>query len=109
MRKEALDVTSRWDYSGFDSLSTLHNISCLRTFLTLRNLELDLVAFLQALVTLRRNRAVVHEHVRAIRASDEAVALGVIEPLHRSFQTFHVTPAFRTSLFKGAQGRARKL
>ena len=75
----------------------LGNVRCLRSFLTLSDFEFHWVTFLQALVSLGSNCAVVNKYVRAIRASDEPVSFGVIEPLDGSFQTFHVPPSFRTS------------
>jgi hypothetical protein len=35
-----------------------------------------------------------NEYVRSIVAAEEAVSLGVIEPLDGAFQTFHVLPLF---------------
>ena len=81
-----------------DSLSGgLGNVCCLRSFLTLSDFELHRVTFLQAFVSLGSNCAVMNEYVWSIRASDEPVPFGVIEPLDGSFQTFHVPPSFRTS------------
>jgi hypothetical protein len=76
-----------------ETLRRLGDVGGLRALLSLGDLELDLIAFLKALVAFRSDRAVVHEDVRAaIVASYEAVALGVVKPLHRTFQTFHVRP-----------------
>jgi hypothetical protein len=55
-------------------------------------LKLDLIAFLQALIPFGRDRAVVNEDVSAIFAADKTVSLGIIEPLYRTFQTFHLRP-----------------
>src|ERR1700682_1137905 len=74
-------------------LGGLGDVSGLRALLSLRDLEFDLIAFLKTLVAFRSDRAVMHENVRAaIVASDKTVALGVVKPLHRTFQTFHVRP-----------------
>ena len=74
-------------------LRCLGDVGGLRAFLSLSNLELHLIALLKTLVAFRGDRAVVHEHVRAaVVASDKTVALGVIKPLDRTFQTFHVRP-----------------
>ena len=51
-----------------------------------------LLAVLQALISLGGDSAVMDEHVRSIVPSDKSVPLGVIEPLYRSFHTFHVPP-----------------
>jgi hypothetical protein len=58
---------------------------------------------LQTLVTLRSNRAVVNKDIRSIRAPDESVSLGVMEPLDGSFQTFRVPPSFRRPLSGGVK------
>jgi hypothetical protein len=80
-------------YSTKETLRRLGDVGGLRALLSLGDLELDLIAFLKTLVTLRRDRAVMHEDIRAaIVATYEAIAFGVIKPLHRTFQTFHVRP-----------------
>ena len=79
-------------------LRSLVNVRRLRTFWTLGYFELDRVPFLQALVTLSRNGAVVHEHIRAIFPPNESVPLRVVKPLNRTFQTFHVRPLGTTFL-----------
>ncbi len=87
--------------------SSLGYVRCLRAFLALGDFEFYRVAFLQALVSLRGDRAVVNKYVRSIRAPNEPVPFCVIEPLYGSFQPFHVTPRFPHVLYWGAQGRAR--
>ena len=89
------------DVGGRDS-STLRNVGGLGSFLTLGDFEFYLVAFLQAFVAFRSDRAVVHKDIGAICTPYEPVAFGVVEPLNRSFQTFHARPSFRTS-FWGAK------
>ena len=74
------------------TLRSFCNIRSLRTFGALGDLELNLIAFLQALVSFRRNRAVVHKDVSSIFAADKTVPLGIVEPLHRTFQAFHLRP-----------------
>src|ERR1700686_445672 len=81
-------------------LRGLGYIRGLRSFLTLGNFELYRIAFLQALVAFGANRAVVNKYVCPIRAADEPVSLGVIEPLHGSFQTFHVIPPSSCTSFR---------
>src|SRR5690242_21589300 len=70
-------------------LRRLHDVCRLRTFLALGDLELYLISFLQALITLRIDRTVMNKDIRSIRAPDEAVPRRVIEPLYGSFQAFH--------------------
>jgi hypothetical protein len=74
-------------------LRRLGYIGGLRTFLSLGNFELYLITFLKTFVAFRSDRAVVNEYIRtAVVSSDKAVALGVVKPLHRTFQTFHLRP-----------------
>jgi hypothetical protein len=54
----------------------------LRPLRALDDVELDLVTFLQTLVSIGLDGAVVHEDVRSAFTSEKAVALRVIEPLH---------------------------
>jgi hypothetical protein len=61
----------------------------LRTFLTLDNVELDLVAFFKRLVAVKLNRRVMNEHIRPVIATDESVALGVVKPLDLPFVLSH--------------------
>jgi hypothetical protein len=70
-------------------LGRLAYVRRLRTLLTFGDFELDLITLLQALVSLGCNRAVVNENVGTICASDEPVTFRIIEPFHRTFQTFH--------------------
>jgi hypothetical protein len=82
-------------------LRGLAYVRCLRTLLTFGDFEFHLVAFLQALISLGGNGAVVNKNIWSIRAPDEPVPFRVIEPLDGSFQTFHVPPSFRTSFIGG--------
>src|SRR5258706_11007984 len=70
----------------------LRNVCRLRSLLSFTNFELHRIAFVQALVALGSDGAVVYKNVGTIRATDEPVSLGVIEPFNRAFQTFHVPP-----------------
>jgi len=45
----------------------------------------------------------VNKDIRSIRAPDESVSLGVIEPLDGSFQTFHVPPLSPQALERGVK------
>jgi hypothetical protein len=58
----------------------------------LHNLKLDLVAFLQTLISLRSDGTVMYEYIGATFMADESVTLGVVKPLHGSFQTFQLSP-----------------
>src|SRR6266852_8021565 len=54
--------------------------------LALRDVELDLLPFLQAAVAATGDRADMHEHVRATLDRDETVALVAVEPLHSALR-----------------------
>lgn len=69
------------------ALLNLNNVSGLRAFLPFNNLELDLVAFLEALIALGSDGAVVDEHIRAVLTPDKAETFCVVEPLHYSLET----------------------
>ncbi len=75
---------------GLRDLSIFSDVRGLWSFLALYNLELHNVAFLQALITFTADRTVVDEHVGSAFASNKSVTLGVIEPLHCTFQAIHV-------------------
>jgi hypothetical protein len=70
-------------------LNTSDRIS-LGAFLALNNVEFHIVPFLEALVTIQLDRAVMNEHVWPIVTTNEAVSLRVIEPLHFAFVLSHL-------------------
>ena len=63
---------------------------CLRAFLSLNNFKFNIIALLEALVTLRLDGTIVDEHIRAVIPADKAEALCVIEPFHFTFNSRHV-------------------
>src|ERR1700758_1757119 len=67
-------------------------VCSLWAFLSLDNLELDVIAFLKTLITFRGDRAVVHKNIGPFVAPNESVAFRVVKPFHRTFQTFHLRP-----------------
>ena len=69
----------------------------LGAFLTLDDIELDLIVLFQCFVSIQLNRRVVNEYVGPIFAADEPVALGVIEPLDLTFVLSHRIPPFLAS------------
>lgn len=66
-----------------------HDLIGLWTFLTLNNVELDFVAFLEALVSVDLNGAVMDKNIGPIIAPDKAVAFCVIKPLDFAFVLRH--------------------
>src|SRR5215831_5270658 len=59
-----------------------HDVFRLGSLLALGDVELDLLSFLQAAITVAGDRTEVHEHVLATLDRDETVTLVGIEPLH---------------------------
>jgi hypothetical protein len=74
------------------TLCSLRNVRSLGTFWSLGDLKFHLIPLLQALISFRCYCAVVHEDVSSIFAADKPVPLGIVEPLNRTFQTFHLRP-----------------
>ena len=68
-----------------------HTDNCirLRTFLPLDDIELYIIALFQSLVTIQLDCRVVNENIWPVIASDESVALGVVEPLDFDFLLSH--------------------
>src|SRR5690242_14099953 len=67
----------------------LSDVGGLWTLLPLDNLELDAIAFRERLEAASLNGAEVDKDIRTSLARDEAVAFGVIEPLHGTLETCH--------------------
>ena len=61
----------------------------LGTFLTLDDIELNLIALFQRFISVQLNRRVVDEYIRPVFAADESIALGVVEPLDLPFVLCH--------------------
>ena len=61
----------------------------LRAFLSLDDVELHVIALFQSLITIQLDCRVVNENIWPVVASDESVALGVVEPLHFAFELSH--------------------
>jgi len=63
--------------------------------LTVHNIELDLIAFLQRLVPIQLNCGIVNEHIRTVFTADESVTFGVVKPLDLPFVLSHrLQPSF---------------
>ena len=90
------------DRSGRLRCSLLGNALCLRAFLSLNDFEFNVIALLEALVSLRLDGTVVDEHIGPIIPADKAEALCVIEPFHFTFDSRHVP-------YSGLSLRARSI
>jgi hypothetical protein len=70
----------------------------LRALLAFDYIELDLIALFERFVPVQLNCRVVNEYIRPVFASDESVALGVVEPLDLPFVLSHrFLPSFSFS------------
>ena len=61
----------------------------LGAFVSLHDVEFDIVAFLEAFIAVGLNRAVVHEHVWTVVAANKSETLGIVKPLHFSLELSH--------------------
>jgi len=61
----------------------------LRALLPLDDVEFHIIALFQSFVAIQLNCRVVNENIWPVVASDESVALGVVEPLHFAFELSH--------------------
>jgi hypothetical protein len=66
----------------------------LGAFFALNDVEFDLVPFLEALIAVQLNGAIVHEYIGTIFPPDEPISLGVVEPLHFSLVLRHEARTF---------------
>ena len=64
---------------------------CIRlgAFLPLNDVELHVIALFQSLVAIELYCRVVNENIWPVIASDESIALGVIEPFDLAFELSH--------------------
>lgn len=65
-------------------------VRCLRSLCALHDLEFNRITFLKTLISVAGDRAVMHEYVGPIVASDKSVSFRIVKPLHSTFQTVHV-------------------
>jgi len=73
-------------------ISQANDCICLRSFLSLNDVELDVIAFFQGFISVQLNRRVMDENIWPVFTSDESVALGVVEPLDLTFELSHRLP-----------------
>ena len=87
MALQGLTRGLRWHFSRKDRADcysgSLADIGRLGALLTLDDLELNPVAFFQALVAIAGDRTVMNEHIGSVVPTEKPIALGVIEPLDR--------------------------
>src|SRR5690606_13825348 len=74
-----------------EGLTHACHVARLRAFRTFDNLELHRLSFVQCAKARALDGREMHEHVRAAATLDEAVALGVVEPLDLPADPFHRT------------------
>ena len=76
----------------------------LGTFLALDDVKLHVIALFQSFVAVQLNCRVVDEDIGAVIATDESVALGVVEPLDLAFVLSH---RLLPSLPRGVDGERK--
>jgi hypothetical protein len=64
----------------------------LRAFLTLDDIEFNVIALFQSFVSVQLNCRVMNEYVWPVFTPDESVALGVVKPLDLPFVLSHRLP-----------------
>jgi hypothetical protein len=92
-RRDPAELTAQ----GSGYLLAACNLICLRPFLTLNDVKLNVIAFLQAFVSIDLDRAVVDEDVGAVISSDKSISLRVVKPLHFTFMLSHEPLTFLTA------------
>ena len=60
------------------------DLVCLRALASLDDVELDLIALFETLISIYLNRAVMHEDVWSAFTTEKAVAFRVVKPLHNT-------------------------
>ena len=90
-------------------LGELSNVGRLRTFLSLDDFKLNLIALLQALIAFAGDGAVMDEHVRPIVAPQETISLCVVKPLYRALYSFHVLSPISTTFLMSSFRNFAKL
>ena len=81
-----------------DLLCDLRDVASLRAFRAVNDLELDRLSFFQRPKTVALDRREVDEYIAPTVAFNKSVTFGVVKPLNRAFQTFHVRPLTDTHL-----------
>src|SRR5271154_157957 len=66
------------------SARALCNVGCLGSFRSLDNFKLYRISFLQSPIAVTSNGRIMHKYIWPVIAPDEAIPLGIIEPLDRS-------------------------
>ena len=89
-RRDPAELTAE----GAGYLLAACNLICLRPFLTLNDVKLNVIAFLQAFVSIDLDRAVVDEDVGAVISSDKSISLRVVKPLDFAFVLRHELATF---------------
>jgi len=83
-------INQRFIESGSVRLFRLGDVLSLGAFLSLHDFKLHVITFLQALIALRVDGAIVNKNIRAVIPADEAEALRIVKPLHFTFYSRHV-------------------
>src|SRR5580698_1918816 len=85
-------IPSLYSRSGY-SRSGSHDILGLQSLGAPLHLELHLRTFFQSAISIHLDRREVNEHIIAVRALDEAIALGGVKPFHSPFFSHYCSPS----------------
>src|SRR5277367_3172028 len=97
IRRPSAESSAHIDNSAFRRLGDFFQASHLvrlGSFLSLDDVEFNVVALFQALIPVDLNRAIMHEHIRSVLTPDKSVPLGVVKPLHLALVLSHVRLPF---------------
>jgi len=78
-----------WSSRRLTSVPQTDNRIRLGAFLALDDIELNVIALFQRFISVQLNRRVMDEYIRSVFTSNEAVPLGVVEPLDLPFVLSH--------------------
>ena len=80
---------NRWGWLSLVGISETNNRICLGAFLALDDIELNVIALFQRFISVQLNRGIMDEYIWPVFTPNEAVALGVVEPLDLSLVLSH--------------------
>jgi len=79
----------RWGLLSLVGIAETNNRIRLGAFLALDDIELNVIALFQRFISVQLNRGIMDEYIWPVFTPNEAVALGVVEPLDLSLVLSH--------------------
>jgi hypothetical protein len=90
-------TVEKWNRARLSSVGRIagpYHLVRLRPLLALYDVELHIVTFLEALISIHLDRAVVNEHIGPVVPANKTIPFCVIEPLHFASVLSHVREPF---------------